>query len=64
VSNRMEYKEFDRTTLKGVKDAERYQQALYNRYDKVEVRPIGFSKTAVWAKHQGFEVETDGNFVG
>lgn len=50
MSNRMEYKEFDRTTPKGIKDAERHQQALYKRYDKVEVRPIGFSKTAVWGE--------------
>jgi len=36
MSSRMEYKEFDNATLKGIKDAKRHQQALYKRYDKVE----------------------------
>jgi hypothetical protein len=50
MPNRMEYKEFDDTTPKGIKDAERHQQALYKRYDKVVVRPAGLSKTAVWGE--------------
>ena len=50
MSSRMEYKEFDNATLKGIKDAKRHQQALYKRYDKVVVRPIGLSRTAVWGE--------------
>lgn len=34
-------KTFDIHTQKGINDAERYQNKLYKKYDKVKVRIIG-----------------------
>jgi hypothetical protein len=42
-----ESKTFDTSTLKGLRQAERYQQKLYGKYDKVEVKPLGLTRTTI-----------------
>ena len=42
-----ETKTFDTSTLKGLKQAERYQQRLYNKYDKVTVVPAGLERVRI-----------------
>jgi hypothetical protein len=38
---------FDDTTIKGIKDAEKFQWKLYKKFDKVTVEPKGFDKVVV-----------------
>jgi hypothetical protein len=48
--NKKDYKVFDTSTKQGIKDAEKHQQALYKKYDKVKVEPSGLDKTEVWGE--------------
>ena len=49
-ATKKDYRIFDTKTMKGMKDAERHQQALYKKYKIVKVEPAGFSKVAVWGE--------------
>jgi len=40
-------KVFDTSTLKGLRAAERYQAALYSKFDKVTVVPVGLNRVRV-----------------
>ena len=42
-----ESKIFDTETLQGLKAAERYQNRLYNKYERVEVKAIGLTRVQV-----------------
>ena len=50
-NNKLHLKEqkrvFDTSSIKGLKQAERFQNALYKKFDCVSVRPIGLDKVAV-----------------
>lgn len=44
------YKVFDLSSIKGIRDAERYRARLYRKYDKVGGRMVGFNKMASWGE--------------
>jgi len=45
-----ESKVFDLKTIKGNRDAERYQARLYNLYDKVVVTAVGLNRVRIEGK--------------
>ena len=46
----MESKTFDTSTVAGLKQAEKYQQKLYGKYDSVTVKPIGLNRVLIQGK--------------
>lgn len=48
----MQFKTFDTSTIAGLKAAERYQQSLYSKFDKVTVTPIGLNRVKVWGERK------------
>jgi hypothetical protein len=48
----MESRTFDTSTVNGLKQAERYQQRLYSKFEKVIVVPVGLSQVKIWGEHR------------
>ena len=48
--NKHESKAFDTSTLYGLKQAERYQAKLHNKYDSVTVQAIGLYRVLIIGK--------------
>lgn len=51
----MEAKIFDISTLEGLKAAERYQNRLYQKYEKVVVATIGLDRVKIYGNRLTFK---------
>ena len=47
----MQSRTFDTSTKAGLKQAERYQQSLYAKFDQVVVVPLGLYRVKIWGEH-------------
>jgi hypothetical protein len=41
---------FDISNQKGIKAAEKYQWSLYDKYDRIEVKDVGFDRVIITGK--------------
>ena len=46
----MQSRTFDTSTIEGLKQAERYQQRLYAKFDKVVVIPVGLNRIKIYGQ--------------